>query len=148
MSNPTILLLALLIDAAVGDPEWLYRAIPHPAVLAGRTVEWLDQGLNNLADSPAWQRFWGIVAIVFLCACALIMGWLISALLSYVPLGWLIEAVLMSTLLAQNGLYRHVAAVATGLERGGLQGGREAVEHVVGRDPETMDEPGVARAAV
>ena len=148
MSNPTILLLALLIDAAVGDPEWLYRAIPHPAVLAGRIVDWLDQGLNNLADSPAWQRFWGIVAMAFLWASALAIGWVISALLSYVPLGWLIEAVLMSTLIAQNGLYRHVAAVASGLEGSGLQGGRDAVEHIVGRDPETMDEPGVARAAV
>src|SRR5215470_7126529 len=96
MSNATILLLALLIDAAVGDPEWLYRAIAHPTVLAGRLVDWLDQGLNNLADSPAWQRFWGIVAVVFLVGGALTAGWLIDALLSYVPFGWVIDAVLMS----------------------------------------------------
>ena len=86
MSNPTILLLALLIDAAVGDPEWLYRAIAHPTVLAGRLIDWLDQSLNNLADSPAWQRFWGIVAMVFLVGGGLTVGWLIEALLSYLPL--------------------------------------------------------------
>jgi adenosylcobinamide-phosphate synthase len=57
IDGPLILLLALLIDAAVGDPEWLYRAIAHPAVLAGRVVSWLDQSLNNLADSPVTQRF-------------------------------------------------------------------------------------------
>jgi adenosylcobinamide-phosphate synthase len=148
MSNPTILLLALLIDAALGDPEWLYRAIAHPTVLAGRLVDWLDQGLNNLADSPAWQRFWGVVAVVFLVGGALTVGWLITALLSYVPLGWVIDAVLMSTLIAQNSLYRHVSAVASGLDQAGLAGGRDAVQHVVGRDPETLDEAGVARAAL
>ena len=148
MSNPTILLLALLIDAAVGDPEWLYRAIAHPAGLAGRLVDWLDRSLNNLADSPAMQRFWGIVAMVFQVGGALTVGWVIEALLSLVPLGWVAEAVLMSTLIAQNGLYRHVSAVATGLDQAGLAGGRDAVQHVVGRDPETLDEAGVARAAL
>jgi adenosylcobinamide-phosphate synthase len=148
MSNPTIVLLALLIDAAVGDPEWLYRAIAHPTVLAGRIIDWLDQGLNNRADSPAWQRFWGIVGVAFLIGGALTVGWLIVALLSYVPLGWVIDAVLMSTLIAQNSLYRHVSAVANGLDHAGPAGGRDAVQHVVGRDPETLDEPGVARAAL
>jgi adenosylcobinamide-phosphate synthase len=148
MSNATILLLALVIDAAVGDPEWLYRAIAHPTVLAGRLIDWLDQGLNNLADSPAWQRFWGIVAVVFLVGGALTLGWIIVALLDLLPFGWVVVALLMSTLIAQNGLYRHVRAVADGLDQAGLAGGRDAVQHVVGRDPETLDEAGVARAAI
>jgi adenosylcobinamide-phosphate synthase len=148
MSNAAILLLALAIDAAVGDPEWLYRAIAHPTVLAGRLIDWLDQGLNNLADSPAWQRFWGIVAMVFLVGGGLTVGWLMEALLALVPFGWVGTALLVSTLLAQNGLYRHVGAVANGLDQAGLAGGRNAVEHIVGRDPETLDEAGVARAAL
>jgi adenosylcobinamide-phosphate synthase len=148
MSNPTILLLALLIDAVFGDPDWLYRAIPHPAALMGRVVDWLDQQLNNNADSPRMRRFWGVVAVVFMVGGALTFGWLAELLLSVIPLGWLIEAALMSTLIAQNGLYLHVREVAIGLERDGLAGGREAVSHVVGRDPDSLDEPGVARAAL
>src|SRR5262249_29723989 len=148
MSNPTILLLALLIDAAFGDPEWLYRVIPHPAALAGGIVDWLDQGLNNLADSPAMRRLWGIVGIVFLVVAALAIGWLIEAVLAYIPLRWLIDALVMGTLVAPNSPYRHVGAVATGLDEGGVEGGRQAVEHIVGRDPETLDKPGVARAAL
>ena len=54
----------------------------------------------------------------------------------------------MSTLIAQNSLYRHVAAVADGLDQAGLAGGRDAVAHIVGRDPESLDEAGVARAAI
>jgi adenosylcobinamide-phosphate synthase len=148
MSNPTILLLALLIDAVVGDPDSLYRAIPHPAVVFGRVIDWLDRALNDDTDRPGLQRFWGIVALVFLAGGALTIGWILETVLWLVPLGWAIEAVLMSTLIAQNSLYLHVAAVAKGLEVGGLEGGRDAVQHVVGRDPDRLDEPGVARAAL
>ncbi len=148
MSNPAILLLALAIDAVIGDPESLYRAIPHPAVLVGRIIDWLDRALNDETDRPGLRRFWGIVAAVFLLGGALVIGWIVETLLSLVPFGWVVEAVLMSTLIAQNSLYLHVAGVAKGLEQAGLEGGREAVQHVVGRDPDTLDEPGVARAAL
>jgi adenosylcobinamide-phosphate synthase len=51
-------------------------------------------------------------------------------------------------LVAQRSLYEHVAAVATALSTGGLDGGREAVRHIVGRDPMSLDMHGVARAAL
>jgi adenosylcobinamide-phosphate synthase len=86
--------------------------------------------------------------VVFLIGGALTIGWLVTALLSYLPLGWVVDAVLMSTLIAQNSLHRHVSAVADGLDHAGLAGGRGAVQHIVGRDPETLDEAGVARAAL
>src|SRR5690554_4671448 len=54
----------------------------------------------------------------------------------------------MSSLVAQKSLYDHVAAVARGLEQGGLEGGRKAVSLIVGRDPESLDQAGVARAAI
>ena len=53
----------------------------------------------------------------------------------------------MSTLIAARGLYEHVAAVAAGLEQG-LEEGRHAVAHIVGRDPASLDAHGVARAAI
>jgi adenosylcobinamide-phosphate synthase len=149
MSNPTILLLALVIDAVIGDPESLYRAIPHPATVIGRIVDWLDRALNDDTDRPGLRRFWGIVAVVFLVGGALTIGWIVDTVLSLVPYGgWVIEAALISTLIAQNSLYLHVSAVAKGLEAAGVEGGREAVQHVVGRDPDTLDEHGVARAAL
>ena len=65
------------------------------------------------------------------------------------PVGAVVVVVLAaSTLLAQRSLAAHVAAVAEGLETGGLAAGRVAVGHIVGRDVESLDEAGVARAAV
>jgi adenosylcobinamide-phosphate synthase len=42
----------------------------------------------------------------------------------------------------------HVKAVADGLDRDGLASGRRAVAMIVGRDPDRLDEAGVARAAI
>ena len=63
-------------------------------------------------------------------------------------LGAVVEALLISVLVAQRSLYEHVAAVAKALEAGGLAAGRAAVRHIVGRDPMSLDTYGVARAAI
>ncbi|HEY6334924.1 MAG TPA: adenosylcobinamide-phosphate synthase CbiB, partial [Alphaproteobacteria bacterium] len=62
--------------------------------------------------------------------------------------GWALEAVVASSLLSQRSLFEHVAAVAKALGDGGLAPAREAVAKIVGRNPETLDEAGVARAAI
>jgi adenosylcobinamide-phosphate synthase len=59
----------------------------------------------------------------------------------------LIEALLASTLLAQKALADAVRAVAVALRRS-LAEGRVAVSHIVGRDPDQLDEAGVARAGI
>ena len=64
------------------------------------------------------------------------------------PFGFVIAGVFASTLLAQRSLHDHVARVALALERDGLDGGRQAVSHIVGRDPNVLDEAGVSRAAI
>ena len=65
-----------------------------------------------------------------------------------VPLGFLATGICASALIAQHSLYMHVARVAAALEQGGLASGREAVSHIVGRDPNALDEAGVCRAAI
>jgi adenosylcobinamide-phosphate synthase len=57
-------------------------------------------------------------------------------------------ALVGSALLAQRSLHEHVAGVAQSLRGGGLAAGRQAVSHIVGRNPETLDEPAVCRAAI
>ena len=68
-------------------------------------------------------------------------GWALSLL------GWLPTMLAAFLLIAQRGLYDHVSAVAAGLETG-LETGREAVSHVAGRDPASLDAHGVARAGI
>ena len=58
------------------------------------------------------------------------------------------ELLLTVLLVAQRSLFEHVRAVAKALQSDGLEGGREAVSHIVGRDVRQLDTPGVARAAI
>ena len=142
------LLIALLIDAAVGDPHWLYRRLPHPVVWIGRVIAWADQQLNRASDTPGRRKIMGIAATAGLLLGSLLVGVVLQAMLLKLPGGSLWLAIAISSLIAQNSLYDHVAAVASGLETSGAEGGRIAVSRIVGRDPEALDRAGISRAAI
>lgn len=141
--------LGLLLDRLVGDPDWLWRRLPHPVVLIGNLIWSLDRRLNREALSEAARRRRGVLAITLLVTGALVSGGLLAALFAAAgPLGLLLEAVVLAIFLAQKSLIDHVRAVADALDRQGLAAGRRAVAMIVGRDPEQLDAAGVSRAAI
>ncbi len=139
---------ALLIEAALGYPDRLLRSIGHPVIWLGRLIAALDRRLNRDGWPPARRRAAGLATLLILLAASLAPAWLIEAALHHLPLGWLAVALLASSLLAQRSLDEHVARVATALEREGVAAGRIAVSHIVGRDPDSLDEAGICRAAI
>ena len=144
-----ILFLALLLDRIVGDPPALWRHIPHPVVLFGKAIAFADARFNRRALSPVQRRRNGVIAIVVLLALSAAVGCGLHLLLARLgPLGILIEVAIAAIFFAQKSLSDHVLAVAKGLRREGLSGGRRAVSMIVGRDPETLDEAGISRAAL
>jgi adenosylcobinamide-phosphate synthase len=144
-------LIALLVEAALGYPDGLFRLIRHPVIWIGALIGALDRGLNDPALSAAHRRLRGALSLLFLLGVVFGAGLLVQ-LMAMVWLGrWLgivVLAVIGSSLLAQRSLHDHVAAVAVGLESGGLAAGRAAVSRIVGRNPERLDEAGVVRAAI
>jgi adenosylcobinamide-phosphate synthase len=140
------LVVALLVDALIGDPPWLYRRLPHPVVVIGAAVAALERRLLGAAVSPAGRRRAGVALALVVVGGAGLVGLALHAALAF-PGGWLVEALLMSTLLAQRSLVGHVLAVADALEAG-LAPARAAVARLVGRDPDSLDRHGVARAAL
>ena len=139
MEHAAILAGALLLDAALGEPDWLWRRLPHPAVLMGRLIGWCDLRFNQ----GGRRRAKGIAVMAALAFGAWMLGLAIAAL----PLGWLWQMMIAAVLLAQCSLADHVAAVADAL-RLGLAEGRRAVAHIVGRDTGGMDATAVARGAI
>ncbi|MEW9615037.1 adenosylcobinamide-phosphate synthase CbiB [Shinella sp. S4-D37] len=150
MSGSLLLLfLALLLDRFVGDPDGLWRRVPHPVVLFGRAIGLTDRLFNGKRLSAETKRFNGAAGIAVLLAASALSGLVLHRLLA--PLGIvgdLVEIVVVAVLLAQKSLYDHVRAVSVGLRRGGLAGGRQAVSMIVGRDPATLDEPAICRAGI
>jgi adenosylcobinamide-phosphate synthase len=143
-----VLLAALAIDAWSGDMPALFAWVPHPVVLVGRAVSDLERRLNREKRSEADRKVRGIVAVVLMMLAAILAGLAVAAFCRWVRFGWALEAVVVAVLVAQRSLYDHVVAVMQALETGGLAAGREAVRHIVGRDPKTLDEHGVARAGI
>jgi adenosylcobinamide-phosphate synthase len=144
-------LLAVVIEAVVGYPDRIYRAIGHPVTWIARVITWADEAWNSDDDSESWRRHRGITLLALLVGGAFLFGILVSALLYFLLptiLGFIACAVLASSLLAQRSLESHVVAVAEALEVRGLEAGRRAVAMIVGRDTNRLDEAGVSRAAI
>ena len=139
--------LALLVERLIGYPRPVLDRIGHPVVWFGKLVTLLDHGLNRPQGSRSEGRMRGALALVLLLAVAFVPAWAISTLLGQWSKGWVVEALLATSLIAQKSLRDHVAAVHSGL-KSSLAEGRRAVAHIVGRDPAVLDESGVARAAL
>ena len=146
---PLILIAACVLDALCGDPKWFYSRVPHPVSLLGALIGRLEAALNNARSAAAVRRLSGgllVRAVVLSCG---MLGWLLAWGLRATDItgAWVAEAVVVAVLLAFRSLYDHVRQVASALDQG-LEEGRAAVAHIVGRDPMSLDAPGVARAAV
>jgi adenosylcobinamide-phosphate synthase len=139
---------AAILDVTVGYPEALYRAIGHPVTWMGAWLTALEARLNRLTDSLVTRWAYGVVALLAYLAPVAVIAVLLSSLAPAGVAGFAILAILASSLLAQQSLDRHVRAVAVALEQGGLTQARAAVAMIVGRNPESLDEAGVARAAL
>lgn len=134
-----LLLAAMALDAAMGEPRVIWSRWPHPAVLMGRVIGWADQRFND--GSARRAKGAAVMAALVLATGAL------GHLIAEIPDFGLLEVVIAAILLAQRSLVDHVRAVGDAL-RLSLGQGRRAVSMIVGRDTAAMDEPAVARAAI
>jgi adenosylcobinamide-phosphate synthase len=142
--STTLIVCAILLDAVAGDPAWL----PHPvrligwAIVQGEAVLWTGYAARDRRNGTilavtvvltAGAITW---ALIMLASC---VGTL-AAGAGAVALGW--------TTFAIRGLDRAAAAVEQALGAGDLNRARWEIRALVGRDPESLDETGLIRAAV
>jgi adenosylcobinamide-phosphate synthase len=140
-------LAAAVLEATIGYPAPLYLAIGHPVTWMGRWLAWLEAGLNRAEASFAARRA-GVLALCLYLAPVALVAWAATRLcLAGGVLGFVVLALLAASIPAQRSLAGHVRAVADGLDAN-LDEGRFAVAKIVGRNPDVLDEAGVARAAI
>jgi adenosylcobinamide-phosphate synthase len=132
-------LLALLLDAAFGEPRrW------HPLVGFGRWAHYIERCLNGRGGNCA-QRLLGLLAVIL----AVAPGALLVAASRPMPvLRALVDVVSLYFAVGHRSLREHALGVYEALQKGDLPAARERVSLMVSRDTAGMSGESVALAAV
>jgi adenosylcobinamide-phosphate synthase len=142
---PAMMVVAMAFDRLVGWPDWLYARLGHPVTWVGRLVTALELRLNR-PDIP--RRAAGAMALFACLVAVLLPAVALQLLLPGGIIGVLMGGFLAWPLVAVRSMQDHVAAVEAPLLSGDLPGARRAVSMIVGRNPDALDQTGVARAAL
>ncbi|MGO5164471.1 MULTISPECIES: adenosylcobinamide-phosphate synthase CbiB [unclassified Candidatus Paralachnospira] len=139
--------IGFVLDALFGDPHWL----PHPVVLIGKWISFLEKQLRRLfPKTPGGERAGGtvLVLLVLLASAAVPWGVLWLAGLVHPYLRFAVECFMCYQILAARSLKTESMRVYRKLQEGNLEESRKAVSWIVGRDTENLTMEGVSRAAV
>src|SRR5579863_2908086 len=140
--------VAMAVDALVGWPAGLFARVGHPVTWLGALIDVLDARYNRESDAPVLRRAAGIAVALFVIALAAGLGWALQAEFSTVWSRIAIVGIVSWPFVAMRSLHDHVAAVIRPLQAGDIAAARVAVAQIVGRDSSSLDEAGIARAAI
>lgn len=138
MSTALAMLMAVLLDAALGEPR---RA--HPLVAFGgwaRTIEEMLHGNRRRAGFVAWT-----LTVIPLVALAWGGAWLAAHASTWLGLAY--DAIALYLTLGLRSLGEHAQPVADALEGDDLPAARNAVARMVSRDTQALDATQVSVAA-
>lgn len=138
--------MAYVVDIAFGEPRW----VPHPVVLIGRLIAYLDKQVFKENLGRAQKRFIGAVVVAFVVSISALITWGIVYLASLINgiLGFVVSILLISTTIATRGLIDSAKDVAASLEKNDLEEAREKVGRIVGRDTGNMKRRDIVRATI
>jgi len=143
-----VLLLALVLDAYVGDAPRI-RALPvHPAALLDRWIALLDSRLDRSNRGSGVLRVRGWIALIVVAGPAAAIGVGIDYVAAHSLLGWTLEVAVLVMAVACRGTHDRARHLQHALAGGSLEAARRAVVTLTDRDPAELDEYGVARAGV
>ena len=137
-----------ILDLIIGDPY----SFPHPIRWIGNLISFLEKKLwrEPEADGKSSNKRRGALLwiIVVTVTAALSFVALTASYLIHPVLGVVIEAILTCYCLAAKSLKTESMKVYKALETGDIEASRKAVSMIVGRDTDSLNEAGVAKAAV
>lgn len=133
-----------LLDLLLGDPH----SMPHPVRLIGKLISAMERKLNTKDPEKALRNGRILAVTVPLVSAAVCAGILIAAYFLHPAAGIAAEAVLTYYILAARSLRDESMKVYRKLSENDVEGARQAVSMIVGRDTDVLDETGIAKAAI
>lgn len=157
--QPIVLILASLLDYAIGDPRW----IPHPVRIMGSAISKTEELLRKSEEIEAGRlkkgrvnKIKGIFLALLIVGSTFGITWLIvdvlldisniSTLLHYCSTAFTIY--LASTTIAARELLNSSKKVILFVKEGDLASAKESLSMIVGRDTENLSEKGILRATI
>ena len=137
------LLGMVLVDLIFGDP----RCIPHPVVLVGQHLRWMENQLFKYGFSGRGGGIFLCIWLLILCN-GLLLGLVVLLFYASPYVAFLAVTLLCGWLLAYRSLQEHGHNVRTALEQNDLAKARHGASFLVGRDTKTLDGPGCGRATI
>ena len=155
MANAITLLIGWVLDLIFGDPARL----PHPIVWFGKVISAFEHSLNKGSD----RKLKGALTAIGLVLFVFVVAWMLRKLLGIFALFifdgtheqvyqipvllYLFDILAIFYCLAGTTLIREVRAVFLALDRS-LDGGRQQVARIVGRDTSELSAQEVRTAAL
>ena len=146
--SAAVMFIALAIDVVLGWPDRVCRRIGHPVIWIGRAIDFADLSFNHAGQSPGTARAKGVALVVGIVGGSAGVAWLVASMLPGGWIGLLLTGVLAWPFVAAKSLHDHVLAVADPLCCADPDGARRAISKIVGRNPETLDDGAIGRAAL
>lgn len=141
------LTLGFLLDLLLGDPLWL----PHPIRGFGRLIEGLEKPLRRQAGQEKGKLLRNgclltILVLLLVTGAAFFVLFIAYGLSPWAGLA--AETLMCYQMLAARGLKTESMKVYAALSADDVEGARQAVSMIVGRDTQKLDAAGITRAAV
>jgi adenosylcobinamide-phosphate synthase len=160
--HPLVLIIAFLLDLAIGDPQWL----PHPVRVMGRFISGTEMLLRGrlkdavckIGDSrfEMEERLRGILLVILIIGLTLGVSWLtvyaifrmsrVSVLLLYCSTALLIY--LTSTTIAVRGLIDSGKSVIESVKDRDIDSAKSNLSMIVGRDTRNLSEKEILKATI
>ncbi len=151
MIGPHELILAFMLDLAIGDPRWL----PHPVTIIGSWIRRVELFLRRYFTTPLEERLAGILLVVCVVLPAATLAFFIVKALRALQTqdvwgvaGTVAIVYLVSTTIALRGLTDAARLVIESVKDGSIRAAQYKLSMIVGRDTENLPEKDILKATV
>ncbi len=150
MIGPTEMILAFLVDLAIGDPRWL----PHPVRIIGRAISCSERFLRSQFWGPEGEKKAGVFLVIMIVLPAFLVTFGIVKAIFWVSdttsslVGMLFLIYLAATTIAVRELIDSARLVIESVKDGSLEAARRKLGMIVGRDTENLSEGDILRAVI